>query len=198
MKLAAIASHAGSVLQSVIDACADGRIGATVVLVISNNSRAGALQRAQEAGIATAHLSSVTHPDAAALDRAMLDALVQADADCVLLSGYMKPIGPAVLKAYEGRLLNTHPSLLPRHGGQGFYGRRVHEAVLRAGDTETGATLHQVEAGYDSGAVVAQARVTVLPNDTAATLEERVKSAEREMLVTELARIANAWATGMN
>jgi phosphoribosylglycinamide formyltransferase-1 len=191
MRIAALASHGGSVLQAVIDACESGTLPATVSLVISNNSGSGALERAKTHGIPTAHLSSSSHPDAKALDEAIEQALIDADADWVLLSGYMKKLGPRTLKRYRNRILNTHPALLPKYGGQGYYGSKVHEAVIEAGETESGATVHLVDGDYDTGPILAQVKVPVRNSDTAATLEERVKEAERKLIVTTLGELAS-------
>ena len=190
MRIAVLASHGGSILQAVIDACESGALRATVALVISNNSQSGALARALAAGVATAHLSAATHPDPDLLDAAMVDALTGARVDWVLLAGYMRKLGPRVLSAYRHHIINTHPALLPKFGGQGFYGRRVHAAVLAAGDLETGATVHLVDAEYDSGPVLAQVRVPVKPGDRVEDLEERVKTAERKLVVATLAELA--------
>lgn len=190
MRIAVLASHGGTILQAVIDACAAAELDAQVVLVISNNSRSGAMARARTAGLDTLHLSSATHPEADALDGAMLCALKDAGADWVLLAGYMKRLGPRVLASYRNRILNTHPALLPKFGGEGFYGRRVHEAVLAAGESETGATVHLVDEAYDSGPILAQVRVPVRRQDDAEALEERVKVAERKLVVATLAELA--------
>lgn len=190
MKIAVLASHGGSILQAVLDACARGDLHVQVALVISNNSGAKALERARAAGIPTAHLSSATHRDPDELDAAMAQALADADVDWVLLAGYMKKLGPRVLTAYRNRIINTHPALLPKFGGRGFYGARVHEAVLASGDTETGATVHLVDEEYDAGPVLAQVRVPVHPGDRVTDLEERVKVAERKLVVTTLAELA--------
>src|SRR3954451_3698286 len=122
-------------------ACADGRIeGAAVVVVISNNSASGALARARTAGIATVHISGVAHPDPGELDRAITAELQHHGAELVVLVGYMRKLGPRTLGAFDGRILNVHPALLPNFGGTGMYGQRVHEAVLAAGESVTGAT----------------------------------------------------------
>jgi phosphoribosylglycinamide formyltransferase-1 len=191
MRIAVLASHTGTILQAVLDACADGELTATVVLVISNNSVSGAMDRARNAGIATAHLSGATHPDPAALDAAMVESLAAAGADWVLLAGYMRKLGPRMLERFRHRIVNTHPALLPKFGGTGFFGRRVHEAVLEAGETETGATIHLVDEHYDSGPILAQVRVPVRPDDDAESLEERVKVAERRLVVATLAELAD-------
>jgi phosphoribosylglycinamide formyltransferase-1 len=101
----------------------------------------------------------------------------------------MKKLGPRTLERYRTRILNTHPALLPRYGGQGYYGRKVHEAVLAAGDRETGATVHLVDGDYDTGPILAQVRVPVRAGDSEETLEERVKEAERKLIVATLAEL---------
>lgn len=159
-------------------------------MVISNNSEAGALRRARAAGAATLHLSSKTHPEPEALDRAIRDALVGAGVTVVLLLGYMKKLGPGTLQRFRGRILNTHPALLPKFGGQGMYGARVHRAVLDAGETVSGASVHLVDDEYDTGAVLAQDTVPVEPGDSAETLAARVQACERALLVRVLADVA--------
>ncbi len=188
-RLAILASGEGTTLQALLDAIGTDRLRTQIVVVISNNSGSGALRRARDAGIATAHLSSQTHPDPDQLDQAILDALSAANADWVLLAGYLKKLGPRVLARYRGRIVNTHPALLPKFGGPGMYGHRVHEAVLGAGEVETGVSVHLVETEYDTGPVLAQCRVPVLPGDTAATLAARVQAREREFLVEVLGQL---------
>ncbi|GGJ61940.1 phosphoribosylglycinamide formyltransferase [Deinococcus aquiradiocola] len=186
MKLAFLSSHGGSGMRAVLSAVQRGELHATPVLCISNNSGSPALTHARDAGLDTLHLSARRHPDPADLDRAMLDALHDAQADTVVLSGYMKALGPQVLAAYHGRLVNVHPSLLPSYGGRGMYGDLVHTAVLAAGESESGATVHLVEEGIDEGPILAQQRVPVLPGDTLATLRARVMAVEGPLLVGAL------------
>ena len=132
LALAVLASGSGSNLQSIIDACRDGELEGSVRVVIGNNSKSGALARARAAGIPTVHLSGKTHPDADERDQAMAHTLVGSGAQVVCLAGYMKLLGSKTLTAFDGRILNIHPALLPKYGGQGFYGAAVHEAVLAA------------------------------------------------------------------
>ena len=190
MRIAVLASHGGSLLQAVIDACRSGAIRGTVVLVISNNGASGALRRAKTAGIAYRHLSSKTHPDARDLDCAIANALDESRTDLGVLAGYMKRLGPITLGRYSGRIVNTHPALLPKYGGHGFYGSKVHAAVLTARDTWTGATVHYVEGDYDSGPVIAQRSIRVLPDESLESLESRVKLLERGLLVETLGHLA--------
>ncbi len=191
MKVAVLASHEGSTLQAIIDAIREGRLPRTeLALVISNNPDAGALRRAAEARVPTAVLSGRTHPDPERLDEAIHDALARHGVELVVLAGYMKKLGPRVLTAYTRRIINTHPALLPKYGGKGMYGLHVHRAVVEAGDKVTGASVHWVEAEYDTGQVIAQVTVPVMPSDTPEVLAERVKASERELLVETVDRLS--------
>ncbi|RKN85084.1 phosphoribosylglycinamide formyltransferase [Paenibacillus ginsengarvi] len=190
MNIAIFASHGGSNAQAIIDACAEDRLAAAVAAVISNNSQSGALDRARRAGIPSYHLSSKAYPEEEALDRAILETLRRHGVNLIALAGYMKKLGPETLRAYAGRILNVHPSLLPKFGGHGMYGEHVHEAVIAAGERETGVTVHLVDAEYDEGPIVAQCAVPVEAGDTAETLAERVLHKEHEFYVATLQRIA--------
>jgi phosphoribosylglycinamide formyltransferase 1 len=196
LHIGVLASHHGTTLQAILDACEAGTLRAQVVTVISNNSQSGAAQRAQRHAVPFAHLSGHTHPEPEALDEAICDTLVQHDADIVVLAGYMKKLGPRTLKQFEGRILNTHPALLPKFGGQGMYGSRVHEAVLAAGESTTGVSIHVVDAGYDTGPVIAQCEVPVHADDTVESLAERVQRRERAFLVETLQTLSNAAPCG--
>ncbi len=189
--IAVLASGSGTTLQAVIDACERGDLDGEVVLVVSNNSGSGAMARARRHGIPAVHLSGRTHPDPADLDRAIAGTLESHRPDLVLLAGYMKKLGSHTLAAYRGRIVNTHPSLLPKFGGQGMYGSRVHAAVLAAGDPVTGISVHLVDAGYDTGRVLARREVPVEAGDDAAALAARVQAAERPFLIEVLQRIAD-------
>ena len=159
---------------------------AEVVVVVSHRTTAGALERAKKRGIATA---TITNPANA---EAILALLAEYRIDLIILAGYLKQVPAAVTDAYAGRIVNIHPALLPSHGGSGMYGMRVHVAVLEAGDTQSGATVHFVDAQYDRGATIVQARVAVEPGDTAELLAARVLTAEHFVLP----RAVHAIATG--
>lgn len=189
MRLGFLASGRGSNMQSVIDACRSGRLQAEPAVVISNNSKSGALERARGQGIVAVHLSSTTHPDPARLDEAVCNALLAHKVDLVLLVGYMKKLGPRTLATYRGRILNIHPALLPAFGGLGMYGTHVHQAVLAAGVPETGVTIHLVDDQYDHGTIIAQCRVPIRADDTPETLAERVLEQEHRLLVETLIQI---------
>jgi phosphoribosylglycinamide formyltransferase-1 len=190
LKLGILASHGGTNMQALVDGIEAGRLDAEVVLVISNNSGSGALERARRHHLPHLHLSGASHPDADELDAAICAALREAGAELVLLAGYMKKVGPRLLAAFEGRILNIHPSLLPRHGGPGMHGIHPHEAALAAGDRESGATVHVVDADYDHGLVLRQRRVPVLPGDTPETLQRRVLEQEHQLYAEVVAEIA--------
>ena len=190
MRLGFLASHGGSAARHISAACVTGELSATPVALLSNNSRSPALAWAREAGLAWAHLSSAKLPDPNMLDAAMLDFFTQARVDTLVLSGYMRELGPRLLSHYAGRTVNIHPSLLPRHGGRGMYGDRVHEAVLASGDTESGATVHLVTSGIDEGPVLAQTRVPVMPGDTLETLKARVQAVEGDLMLQALKQLA--------
>ena len=164
----------------------EGELAAEIALVISNRSQSGAAERARQHGVAFRHLSSQTHGDEHALDAAMHAELQAAHIDWIVLAGYLKKLGPCVLETWCGRILNTHPSLLPRFGGAGMYGRRVHEAVLASGAPITGASVHYVTAEYDTGPVIAQVEVPVCAGDDADIVEVRVKDLEQGLLVRVL------------
>ncbi len=192
VNVAAFASGRGSNLAAILARIDDGSLrNAEVRLVVSNNSDAGALAVARARGIRALHLSSRTHPGAGELARALLALLAEERIELILLTGYMKKLPPEIVRRYPRRILNIHPALLPRYGGQGMYGPRVHEAVLRSGDAESGVTVHFVDEDYDHGPVARQARVAVLPGDTPQSLAERVLAAEHDLYWRVVDDIAN-------
>lgn len=195
LRIGVLASHTGSNFQAVVDACTDGQLDASVVQLVSNNSNSKVMTRAIKSGIPAAHLSSKSYPEFSDLDRAICDTMTSAEVDLILLAGYMKKLGPRVLEEYEDRIINVHPSLLPKYGGQGFYGLRVHEAVLASGDSETGASVHLVNGEYDTGRILAQRSLRVEPGDTAEALSDRVHRLEYELLIDVIGQFATENAT---
>jgi len=189
LRLGFLASHGGSNMQAIIDACKDGRLDGEPAVVISNNSESTALERARRESIPHYHLSSATHPDPAELDAAILRTLEEHGVDLVILAGYMKLLGPETLTRYRGRILNIHPALLPKFGGKGLYGKKVHEAVLAAGELVTGVTIHLVDERYDAGPIVAQSEVPVLEGDTVDSLAARVLEREHQLFAETLQKI---------
>jgi phosphoribosylglycinamide formyltransferase 1 len=178
LRIAGLASHNGTNLRHIDAACRAGTLDAELVVLVSNNGDASILDYARRHSLPWRHLSSRTHPDPADLDRAIADTLRQHGADLVFLSGYMRRLGPTTVDAFRNRILNIHPALLPAYGGEGMYGDRVYEAVLAAGETETGPSVHLVDEEYDHGPVVLQHRVPVEPGDTLETLRDRVRACE--------------------
>ncbi len=169
-----LASGTGSNLEAIVNHFAEGTAAQTgaVVLVASDNPRAGALARAEARGITAATL-----PDWAD-GPALLARLRDARIDTIALAGYLRRVPREVTQAYRGRVLNVHPALLPAFGGRGMYGRHVHEAVIAAGARVSGATVHFVDDQFDHGPIIAQEPVPVFPSDDAATLAQRVLQAE--------------------
>lgn len=190
LKLGFLASHSGSSMRAIVQAIADGALDAEARIVISNNGDSAALAFARERGIATRHISGKTVGSAEAADRAIADALTEAGVTLLILSGYLRPVGPATLTRFNGRILNIHPALLPAHGGQGMYGGRVHAAVIASGDAETGCSIHLVDGEYDHGQVISQRRVQVEPGDTPETLAARVMAVEPALFVETLRDVA--------
>jgi len=168
-RLAVLLSGSGRTLQNLIDRIADGRLHASIAGVGSNRADAFGLQRALDHGLEARTLANAS---------ATWSWIAELDVDLVVLAGYLRllPIEPD----FAGRVINIHPSLLPRHGGKGMHGERVHDAVLAAGDKESGCTVHQCDDRYDEGRVLLQARVPVLAGDTPTTLAARVFAAECE------------------
>jgi phosphoribosylglycinamide formyltransferase-1 len=187
MNLAFLASNNGSSLRAVVAAIEAGDLAARPVLAVSNRKAAPALAFAREHGIAT--LCIPTTADPAAADQRLAAVLSAAGADLVVLSGYLRKLGPVTLDAFGGRILNIHPALLPSYGGPGMYGRRVHDAVVAAGERETGATVHLVDDEYDHGAVVAQVKLPIAPGETAESVERRVTAVEPKLFVETLQKL---------
>ena len=190
LRLGLLASHGGSNVQAIVDACGAGELLAEPRVVISNNSDSEVLRRAAREGVPGYHLSSRTHPRPRDLDAAIEHVLVSHGVELVVLGGYMRKLGPRVLGRYRGRVLNVHPALLPAYGGRGMYGERVHAAVLAAGERVTGVTVHLVDEEYDHGQIVAQAEVPVLDGDTVESLRLRVLRREHELYPETLQKIA--------
>ena len=175
-------------MRAAMTAIEAGALDARVRLVVSNRRDAPALSFARAHGAPTLCIPTLADPEAA--DRRLAHALRAARVEWVVLSGYLRKLGPRTLAAFAGRILNIHPGLLPRHGGPGMYGRRVHDAVIAAGDTITGASVHLVDDEYDHGEVLAQARVPVALGDTAETLERKVTAIEPQLLLSTLRDVA--------
>lgn len=195
MRLGVLVSGRGSNLEAVVTARPGG---VEPVIVLSNRPGVRALAVAAAHGIPTRVLRRADFAgDAAARDAAIGLALTEADVELSLLAGYDQVLSPAYFEAFRGRTINIHPSLLPAHGGAGMVGLAVHDAVLAAGDPESGPTIHEVTAAIDGGPILAQARVPVHADDDAESLAARVLAEEHRLLVATLSEIAAA-TTGLS
>lgn len=190
LRIGVFASHGGSNMQAIIDGCIDGTINGEVCVLICNNSNAYAVKRAEKSGIPVYHLSSENYPDPEELDEAILIVLKKHRVNIIALAGYMKKLGTGILKEYRNRILNIHPALLPRHGGKGMYGMKVHEAVIASGDDESGATIHLVDEKYDEGDVISQVVVKISGDETPKSLSEKVLREEHRLYATTLGKIS--------
>jgi phosphoribosylglycinamide formyltransferase-1 len=176
--LAVLLSGGGRTLQNFIDQIAAGKLDARIRVVVSSRRDAAGVRRAREAGIPCHVVERRRFGSGEEFSAAITEVLEPYAVDLVLLAGFLQLY--LFPDKYRGRVLNIHPGLLPRYGGRGMYGHHVHEAVLAAGDTESGCTVHLADHEYDHGPIVLQRRVPVLPGDTPETLAERVFAAECE------------------
>ena len=193
LRILVCVSGGGTNLQAVIDAIGDGRITNTEIAgVISNNKNAYALTRARQSGIEAICLSPKDFPDRAAFNRAFLDKVDSCLPDLIVLAGFLVTIPAAMIEKYRNRIINIHPSLIPSFCGVGFYGLKVHEAVLARGVKVKGATEQFVDEGTDTGPILLQKSVEVNEDDTPESLQRRVmEEAEWQLLPRAIDLIAN-------
>ena len=196
LRLAVFASGGGSNLQALLDHGADRPDApARVALVVSDRPGAGALERAERAGVPTRVVPVRGRPDAE-VSAETIQALEDAGVELVALAGYLRLVPAPVVRRWAGRMVNIHPALLPAFGGPGMYGARVHQAVLEAGCTVTGASVHLVDEVYDRGRILAQWPVPVLPGDTAERLAARVLRVEHRLYPLAVDALARRVAGG--
>ena len=193
LKIAVLVSGGGTNLQAIIDAIADGTITDTqIVTVISNNAGAYALERANAAGIAANCISPKNYESRALFNEALLEAVQASGADLIVLAGFLVVIPEQMIRAYRNRIINIHPSLIPSFCGTGFYGLKVHEEALKRGVKVTGATVHIVDEGTDTGPILLQKAVEVKEGDTPEILQRRVmEEAEWILLPKAIDMLAN-------
>lgn len=189
MNFAFLASYNGSSAQAITDACFDGTLRASPILLISNNRTAGALEWAENKGLKTFCLNDTTHPDLSDLDNEIAQKLLDNKINILILSGYMKLLGPRTMDAVNGKVLNIHPALLPKYGGKGMYGNNVHKAVKASGDDKTGITIHLVDSEYDEGKILAQKEISLQSTDSIEDIANKVRAAEPEFYVETLDKI---------
>ena len=182
VRIAVLCSGGGTNLQALIDAQEAGRIDGEIVLVLANASKAYALERARKHGIEARFISKKQAGSDEAFNDAILAELRRVGAELVVLAGYLPIVGRQIVRAYEHRIINIHPALIPAFCGPGMYGHHVHEAVLAYGAKISGATTHFVDEQVDHGGVIMQASVPVLEDDTPDTLAARVLTVEHRIL----------------
>lgn len=190
VRVAVFISGGGTNLQSLIDACSMEDYPAEIVLVVSSSKTAYGLERAKSHSIPTAVIRKKDHPSSDEYAEALLKTVNKHNAELICLAGYLKLIPSNVVTSFRGRILNIHPALLPKFGGKGMYGIRVHEAVIAAGESESGPTIHFVDEVYDHGSIFMQRKVPVLQGDTPEVLQKRVLAEEHKIYPDALRRVA--------
>ncbi len=175
LRIAVLVSGGGTNLQAIIDSIDKGQLeNVEIVTVVSNRKKAYALERAANHGIDATWISPVSFDTREGFNEALINHLKTMEVDLVVLAGYLLILGESFIKAFEGRIINIHPSLIPSFCGDGYHGLRVHEGVLERGVKVTGATVHFVDEGTDTGPIICQKAVDVLEDDTPETLQRRV------------------------
>ncbi|MEK6554807.1 MAG: phosphoribosylglycinamide formyltransferase [Bdellovibrionota bacterium] len=185
MKIVILASGSGTTFEAIARAEITNHLHTQILALIVDRD-CQAIERAKNLDIPCLQINYKSAPEA--FNARLLAQLTELNPDCVLLCGFLRKVPIEVIEMFKGRIFNSHPALLPRHGG--LYGRKIHEAVIREGDTETGVTFHHVTENYDEGPIVTQKRVTVEKTDTAASIEEKVKHIEKEFLIEQLNKLS--------
>ena len=180
-KIAVFVSGGGSNFKVIHHQIQKREISGEIVLVISNNPNCGAIEYANENSIPIIIINAAQYPNPHTRDEFLIETCLKAEIDLICLAGYMKMLPSAFVKQYENKILNIHPGLLPEFGGKGFFGMRVHEAVINSGKRESGATVHFVDEIYDHGPIILQKKVEVLETDTAESLAARILKLEHEL-----------------
>ena len=193
LRMAVLVSGGGTNLQAIIDSIAEGRItNAEITTVISNNKDAFALKRAMDAGIEGVCISPKDFETREAFHEALLSKLQSSQVDLIVLAGYLVVIPKLIVDAYPNQIINVHPALIPAFCGSGYYGLKVHQGVLKRGVKVTGATVHFVDTGTDTGPIILQKAVKVKPGDTPEVLQKRVmEEAEWKIMPEAINLIAN-------
>ena len=193
LRVGVLVSGGGTNLQSIIDHVESGKLtNVSLEVVISNNPGAYALERAKKHGIPARCVSPKDYPDRAAFHKGLLDALEEYNLDLIVLAGYLVVIPPEMVERYPNQIINIHPSLIPSFCGTGYYGLKVHEAALARGVKVSGATVHYVDSGTDTGPIILQKAVEVEDGDTPQTLQRRImEQAEWKILPAAIQKIAD-------
>lgn len=187
-KIGILSSHNGSGFDTIIKACENKQLDAQVVVVISNNSNALVLKKAEEKNVPNFVVNATLYPQKD-VDETIVELLKKYDCDIIFLSGYMKKIGKALLEAYPNAIINSHPALLPKFGGVGMYGSYVHEAVINANEKESGCTIHFVNEHYDEGEYILQKSIELEKDETIQSLENKIKNLESVTIIEALNKL---------
>ena len=185
-----LCSGGGSNMEVIAKACLSSELELNLISVITNNPNAFAIERAKSLGVR----AEILPKGIEVRDKELQNILSRDKIELILLAGYLKMIPPDVIKMYENRILNIHPSLLPKHGGPGMYGIKVHEAVHKATENETGATVHIVTEQYDKGPIILQERVTIESTDTPQQIADRVLKLEHTLYVRAIKKYLESYA----
>ena len=190
-KTAIFASHGGSTFQFMVEAVKSDNLNIDPILLITSNPEAFVLERAKSLNIESKVMSRKAYENFSAWDKALVDHLKELDIEFIILAGFMVKLGPELLKSYPNKIVNVHPSLLPKYGGKGMFGLNVHKAVLKNQERETGVTVHYVNEELDEGQIIAQKKVAVLPDDTPETLNQRLQEIEKPFYVEMINQVLN-------
>jgi phosphoribosylglycinamide formyltransferase-1 len=185
-KIVVLASGSGSNFQAIIDAVNRGDIKARIAGLIASKSQIGAVKRARDHNIPVTVLESQSDQD---YTEYLMEQLIHWNPDLIVLAGYLRKVPTEVVEAFRNQIINIHPSLLPKYGGKGFYGKYVHRAVLEAGESESGCTVHYVNELYDKGDIIRQVKVPVRDSDTPETLAKRVLAEEHKLLPSVISEL---------
>ncbi len=185
-----LVSGFGTNLQAIIDAVKTGRLSyLDIAVVISNKKDIFALERGKNAGIETVFLDPKNFTNSIDYDKKLIEMIGNYNVDLIVLAGYMRVLTEDFVNAFKNKIINIHPALLPDFGGKGMYGKNVHEAVLKSGVKESGCTVHFVTTEVDSGPIIAQRKVSVIPGDTVESLSKRILNEEHKLLIEAIEKI---------
>jgi formyltetrahydrofolate-dependent phosphoribosylglycinamide formyltransferase len=180
-KIVVFASGGGSNFKSIFNHLKKNKIDASIALLVSNNPKCKAIEFAESNGIETFVINKNRYPDSSEYEKIILEKLERFSPSLIVLAGYIKKIPIEVVRKFEGKIINIHPALLPKFGGKGFYGMKVHNSVIESGEKESGITVHFVNEDYDKGEIIVQERVPVLKDDTPESLAKRVLEIEHRV-----------------
>ena len=183
MKIAVFASHNGTNFEAIAEACKSGMIKGEVALLISNNKKSQAIAKAKNLGIHSFHISKNLEPNDQKRDMKISSLLNGYNCELVVLAGYMKKLSRAVIDSFSGKVINIHPSLLPKYGGKGMYGLAVHKEVLKNNENLSGVTVHLVNSEYDKGEILSQQTISISENETPESLAEKAKRVEHRLII---------------